>query len=88
MNAAFVVNRTNSVMIVDVVEEDDERLSVGMKISEGGGADFHVQRSSLEHVPHRKSSGEAEAGAAVVYNTISANVFGCNFIHTAAGKKS
>lgn len=74
-------------MIVDVVKKDNERLSVRVKVLEGGGADFHVQRSSLEDVPHRKSFGQAEAGAAVVYNTVSANMFGCNFIHTAAGRK-
>lgn len=81
-----MVKLTHSMMVVDIVEEDDVRLRVRMEVSEGQGAGFHVQRSLLEHVPHRKSCGRAEAGAAVVDDAVSSNVLGCNLVHAAAAE--
>lgn len=84
-----MVTLTHGVMVVDIVEEDNERLRVRMKISEGRAAGFHVQRPSLEDVPDRKSRGRAEAGAAVVHDAVSSDVFGCDLVHAAAaGKRS
>lgn len=78
---------TNGVSVVDIVQEDDVSLRVGVKLLEGRGALPQVHRPPLKDVHQGQPLGRAEAGAAVVHDAVGADVLGGDLIHTATVQK-
>lgn len=82
----FLGKLANSVIVVDVIKEEDVHLCVRVKVPERGGALLHIQGPSLKDVHDRKSFGRAEAGVAVVNDAVGADVFCCYLVNTAAAQ--
>lgn len=78
---------TDGVNIVDIVEEDDVTLCVWVKFSEGRGALLEIQGPPFKDVHQREPFRGAEAGAAIMHNAISSNMFCCNLVHTTATQR-
>lgn len=78
---------TDSMTVVDIIEEEDASMCVRVKLPERGGAHFHTQPPLLKDVHHGKPSGRAEAGAAVVHDAVGSDVFPCHLVHAAAAEK-
>ena len=73
--------------IVDIIEDDDVTLCVGVKFPEGSSALLNVHRSSLEDVHQGQSFGRAEAGAAVVHDAVGSDVLCSDLVHTATERE-
>lgn len=75
---------THGVSVVDVEEDNDVSLRIGVEFFEGSCANLHVHRPPLEDVHERQPPGRAEAGGAVVHDAVGPDVLGGDLIHTAA----
>lgn len=73
--------------IVDIIEDDNVTLCVGVKVPEGSSALLNVHRSSLKDVHQGQPFGRAEAGAAIVYDAVGSDVFCSYLVHTATAQE-
>lgn len=72
--------------VIDVIEDDDVTLCVGVEFPVGRRTSLHIHGSLVEHVQERQPLGGAEAGSAVVHDAVGADVFRGNLVHTAAAE--
>ena len=74
--------------IVDVIEDEDVTLCVGIEFSEGRSALLKIHRSLLKDQHQRQPFRRAEAGAAVVHNAVGSNMLCSYLVHTATDQEN